>query len=145
MAKMPEKEILNFGTNQSSIIKGFTILTDFKIHELDSIYSDCHSLLHMTLYLNAPNSTKAIGFENNTQQHDQKHDERNKHKWEQHKSSTFIEIINASKLQDLNTTIESMGSEATQYNINEITYKLCDLFNEFADKTFQRTKINTKY
>ena len=123
--------------------KGFTILTDFKIHELDRIYSDGHSLLQMTLNLNAANTPKAVGSENNIQQNDQKHE--CKLKWEQHKSSTFNENINASKLQDLNTYLESMGSEATQHNINEITNKLCDLFNESADKTFQRTKINTKF
>ena len=48
--------------------KGFTLLANFKIHELDRIYSDGHFLLQMTSNLNA------VGIENSTY-----HDERNKH------------------------------------------------------------------
>ena len=103
--------------------KGFTILTDFKIHELVRIYSDGHSLLHMTLNLNAANTPKAVGFENNIQQNNQKHE--CKHKCEQHKSSTFNENINASNLQDLNTYLESDGYSPVVATMLCLTHFIC--------------------
>ena len=44
--------------------KGFKILTDFKIKELNRIYSDNHYLLQMNLSLNLADTTSQIGKEN---------------------------------------------------------------------------------
>ena len=44
-----DQSVIDYSISSS---EGFSLLTDFKIQELDDIYSDGHSLLQMNMHLN---------------------------------------------------------------------------------------------
>ena len=134
----------NFTFRDQSVIdysissnKGFKILTDFKIEELDRIYSDGHYLLEMNLSLNLADTTSInqTGHENIPDQKSQK-----SYRLDQQKLPQFNENLDAVKIQDLKTYLDTIDAEVTQVDMNEITNKLSQLFEESAEKTFKTIK-----
>lgn len=117
--------------------KGFQILTYFEIEDLDRIYSDGHALLQMNLTLKPTDviKTNEIRDESRADQNYIK-----TYKCDQQKLPQFKDNIDPTKIEKLKRYLDTIGPNVTQTGMNEITSKLCDLFEESAEKTFEPIK-----
>ena len=61
-------------------------------------------------------------------------------KLDQQKFTQFNDNLDRAKIENIIRYLDSTDSITTQTDMNEITNKLCNLFEESAEKTFERTK-----
>ena len=137
-----DQSVIDYSISSS---EGFSLLTDFKIQELDDIYSDGHSLLQMNMHLNTAITLSEHTAETNCALHEKNYNpiSQKRYKWEQQKSTIFNENIDITKLKDLDSYLDTIGPEITQENMNEITLKLNNLFLDSAEKTLEKTGAST--
>ena len=127
--------------------KGLNLLTDFEVQELDRIFSDGHSLLQMSLKFHASDALRnnASPTPEGKQECNKKEQNPQKFcKWNQQTSNLFNENINDIKLQQINIYLDSINSEITQTDMNEITQNITKLFSDSAERTFVHVQTNNR-
>ena len=129
-----DKSVIDYSISSN---KEFKILSDFKIEQLDRIYSDGHALLQMEFNINLTNLTKSNehGTESQSDQ------TRNKtYKIDQEKLTQFSHNIDTAELQELKTYLDTIGQDLTKNDLNEMTDKISTLFEDSTENTFETIK-----
>ena len=133
-----KKSVIDYSVSSN---KGFDILSDFRIKELDRIYSDGHSLLQMELNLGTNNTTRNIPSGDEKQSSETLGHK--SFKIDQQKLLQFNLNLDTTKLQELKTYLDATDQDFTQNDLNEITEKISTLFENSAEKTFEPQKRKT--
>ena len=100
--------------------RGFILLSDFEIQNLDRIYSDGHCLLQITLHIVTQNSTNNLKIP----QHSPK-----PRKWDYHKATNFSENIDEAAIRDIGSCIDSLESRVLQQHIELIISTCLSTYN----------------
>lgn len=111
-----------------SSYKGLQILSNFKIIELDRLFSDGHSLLSFSFKLDIIRKGQ---LKQKTQLH------RNRPKWAQKDAGKFAENINKQKITEVVQKLQyQRDTDFTQDFIDSVVKEIAEIFNESANKTF---------
>ncbi|MEW8547774.1 MAG: reverse transcriptase family protein, partial [Candidatus Thiodiazotropha sp.] len=110
----------------------FAWLSNFEIIEMDTIFSDGHSLLSWSLLeegLNTYQTSNSMNDKKNIQP---------KYKWSENTKEQFIAHIDLPKVLHVKQRLETM--ELNSENINRYTNEISILFEEAAQKSLKQTK-----
>ncbi|MES9882143.1 MAG: reverse transcriptase family protein [Sedimenticola sp.] len=121
-----------------SSFDGLQFLTKFKITELDTLFTDGHACLSLTLDFKKRN----IEYKS---QH--KPTNRNRPKWKPDKKSVFVENIDINIVNNIKTELQQITDDislVTQDRINNITDKIASMFDNSANESFKYETYNSR-
>lgn len=114
-------------------VQSLKFISDFEIAELDSIYTDNHSLLTTTLKFDRI-KPKAKLTKNNTLQ--------KRPKWQENKKTEFICNLNSKKIDEVHLYLQHAReniANINKENINNICLKISEIFTESAENSFTKS------
>ncbi|MCG8034442.1 MAG: reverse transcriptase family protein [Candidatus Thiodiazotropha taylori] len=115
--------------------KGIKFAQNFKITELDSLFSDGHALLTLDL-----RTVHTIPNQPTYQQHEGPIKRINPTEYE-----CFKNGVDTSKLLDINMLLSNADRACTPETVNLIVRQICDLFRDGADRVKESRKPKTNF
>ena len=112
-------------------------VTEMKILEYSTLYSDVHKPLSLVLNIENPILLNI----NNDSDNSNDYITKIKH-WDKNKEHIYIDSIDRSAVDELITKLENIEENATEQNINDITNMLNNTYIKAAKETFGEIKIN---
>ena len=123
-----DNSVIDYIISTPDLIK---YIEEFDIIELDSLYSDGHSLLSMNINISIPNPHDKISEPKSVS-----------HKWDETKSHIFLQNLDISVVNDTLQLLDNEVLDEQDTIINQATYNFSCLFSKAADAAFAKRSIS---